>query len=256
LEVVSQSPPLASYRGTVNAATFLPDDPVAQGDIMALFGEQLAYDGPQPATTIPLETKLGNTRVLVNGQAAPLYYSSYGQINFQMPFETPVGEALVRVERDGQAGNAISVQVASRGPRILQFGEYGVIQNYSRGNRLPMPPTPDVPSERARPGDILVIYAFGLGATSPAVPSGAGAPAAEPLARIATPVSVHFGARTIFSDGIPVVPDYAGLAPTLVGVYQLNVRIPDDAPRGDRVPLWMRTGEGSELSNTVLIAIE
>jgi uncharacterized protein (TIGR03437 family) len=95
-----------------------------------------------------------------------------------------------------------------------------------------------------------------LGATSPAVPSGAGAPAAEPLARIATPVSVHFGARTIFSDGIPVVPDYAGLAPTLVGVYQLNVRIPDDAPRGDRVPLWMRTGEGSELSNTVLIAIE
>lgn len=256
LEVVSQSPPLAYYRGTVNAATFLPDDPVAQGDIMALFGEHLAYDGPQPATTIPLETKLGNTRVLVNGQAAPLYYSSYGQVNFQMPFETPVGEALVRVEREGQAGNTISVQVASRGPRILQFGEYGVIQNYSRGNKLPMPPTPDVPSERARPGDILVIYAFGLGATSPAVPTGAGAPAVEPLARITAPVTVHFGPRTIFSEGIPVVPDYAGLAPTLVGVYQLNVRIPDDAPRGDRVPLWIRAGEGSEISNTVLIAIE
>jgi uncharacterized protein (TIGR03437 family) len=256
LEVVPQSPPLAFYRGTVNAATFLPDDPIAQGDIMALFGEQLAYDGPQPATAIPLPTRLGNTRVLVNGQAVPLYYSSYGQINFQMPFETPLGEALVRVERDGQAGNAVSAQVSSRGPRILPFGEYGVIQNYTQGNKLPMPPTPDVPSARARAGDILVIYAFGLGATSPAIPTGDSAPAAGPLPWITVPATVHFGPRTMFDEGVPVIPDYAGLTPTLVGVYQLNVRIPEDAPRGDRVALWMRTGDGSDISNTVLIAIE
>jgi len=51
LEVQPQSPPLATYRGTVNAATFLPNDPIAQGEIMALFGEQLAYDGPQSAVS-------------------------------------------------------------------------------------------------------------------------------------------------------------------------------------------------------------
>jgi uncharacterized protein (TIGR03437 family) len=255
LEVVPQSPPVAAYRGTVNAATFLPDDPIAQGDIMALFGDQLAYDGPQSAAAIPLATRLGNTRVLVNGQAVPLYYTSYGQINFQMPFETPVGQALVQVERDGQAGNTVAVQVASLGARILPFGEYGVIQNFSRGNELPMPPTPGVPSGRAQRGDVLVIYAFGLGATSPAISTGAGAPSLEPLARITTPVTVHFGPRTMFDEGIPATPDYAGLAPTLVGVYQLNVTIPANAPTGDRVPLWLEVGS-SEISNTVLIAIQ
>jgi uncharacterized protein (TIGR03437 family) len=246
---------VAAYRGTVNAATFLPDDPIAQGDIMALFGDQLAYDGPQSAAAIPLATQLGNTRVLVNGQAAPLYYSSYGQINFQMPFETPVGQALVQVERDGQVGNTVSVQVASLGARILPFGQYGVIQDYSQGNELPMPATPGVPSGPAQTGDTLVIYAFGLGATSPAVATGAGAPSVEPLARITTPVTVHFGPRTMFDDGIPATPSYAGMAPTLVGVYQVNVTIPANAPTGDTVPLWLEVGN-SEISNTVLIAIQ
>jgi uncharacterized protein (TIGR03437 family) len=256
LEIVPQSPPLAYYRGTVNAATFSADDPVAQGGIMALFGEQLAYDGPKPAPSVPLDTKLGNTRVLVNGVPAPLYYSSYGQVNFQMPFETPVGQAVVRVERGGQTGNAVAVQVSSGGPRTLLFGEYGVIQNFSRGNSLPMPPTPGVPSLRARPGDILVIYAFGLGATSPAVPSGAAGPTTEPLARLTESVRVYFGSHMIFTEPVSATPDYAGLAPTLVGVYQVNVKIPENAPRGDRVPLWMRVGEGSDVSNTVLIAVE
>ena len=255
LEVQPQSPPLATYRGTVNAATFLPNDPIAQGEIMALFGEQLAYDGPQSAVSIPLATQLGNTRVLVNGQAVPLFYSSYRQINFQMPFETPVGQALVQVERNGQTGNTVSVQVAGLGARILPFGQYGVIQDYSQGNMLPMPITPGVPSRPAQLGDVLVIYAFGLGATSPAVATGAGAPSVEPLARITTPVTVHFGPRTMFYDGIPATPNYAGMAPTLVGVYQVNVTIPANAPTGGTVPLWLEVGT-SEISNTVLIAIQ
>lgn len=254
LEVVPQSPPLAYYRGTVNAATFLPSDPAAPGQIMALFGEQLAYDGPKGAEKIPLPTQLGNTRVLVNGQPAPLYYTSYGQINFQLPFEAAPGEALVRVERDGQAGNAVAIQVSERGPRILPFGEYGVIQNASRGNKLPMPPTPGVPSERARPGDILVVYGFGFGAVSPAVATAAAGPSSEPLARLTVPVKAFFGPRSVFGDPPSSVPDYAGLAPQLVGVYQINVRIPDDAPKGDRVPLWMQVGD--DITSQVLVAIE
>ncbi len=254
LEVVAQAPPLALYRGTVNAATFLPEDPVSPGQIMALFGEQLAYDGPKGAEMIPLPTQLGNTRVLVNGEPAPLFYSSYGQINFQLPFETAPGEVLVRVERDGQAGNTVAVEVSERGPRILPFGEYGVIQNASRGNTLPMPPTPGVPTERAKPGDILVVYGFGFGPVSPFVSTAAAGPFAEPLARLTAPVKAFFGPRSIFGDPPSSVPDYAGLAPTLVGVYQINVRIPDDAPRGDRVPLWMQVGD--DITREVLVAIE
>jgi uncharacterized protein (TIGR03437 family) len=254
LEVVAQSPPVAAYRGTVNAATFLPEDLASPGAIMALFGEQIAYDGPKWAEKIPLDTQLGKTRVLVNGQPAPLFYSSYGQINFQLPFETPSGEALVRVERDGQAGNTVAVQVVERSPRILPYGEYGVIQNASRNYKLPMPPTPGVPAERAKPGDILVVYGFGFGAVAPGVATAAAGPSAEPLARLTATVRVFFGPRGIFGDPPSAIPDYAGLAPTFVGVYQINVRIPEDAPRGDRVPLWMQVGD--DITRPVLVAIE
>jgi uncharacterized protein (TIGR03437 family) len=254
LEVVAQAPPLASYGGTVNAATFLPGDAVCPGQVMALFGEQLAYDGPIEAEDVPLPTVLGNTRVLVNGEPAPLYYTSYGQINFQMPFEIPTGEALVSVERDGQAGNSVSVPVSELGPRVVPFGEYGVILNASRDYTLAMPPVPGVPSERARPGDILVIYGFGFGPVSPAVSTAAAGPSSEPLARLTASVSVFFGPRTVFGTPPSSAPNYAGLTSDLVGVYEIEVRVPDDAPRGDRVPLWMQVGD--YFTQEVLVAIE
>ena len=59
----------------------------------------------------------------------------------------------------------------------------------------------------------------------------------------------------MFYDGIPATPNYAGMAPTLVGVYQVNVTIPANAPTGGTVPLWLEVGT-SEISNTVLIAIQ
>ncbi len=251
LEVVPQSPAWAYYAGTVNNATFNSAEPVAQGDIVALFGEQLAYDGPQLAPKIPLDSKLGNTRVLVNGNAVPLYFTSYGQINFQMPFEAPTGRALVQVERDGQTGNTVSVQVVGRSPHILPYGDYGVIQNASQNNVLPLPATP------AHPGDVLVMYCLGMGATAPAVATGAGAPTAEPLARLNAPVFVVFGTHkegTVLTEGI--TPDYAGLAPYFVGLYQVNVRIPDDAPKGNLVPVWLYIHNGNETSNVVNIAIQ
>jgi len=147
----------------------------------------------------------------VNGQAVPLFYSSYGQINFQMPFETPVGQALVQVERNGQTGNTVSVQVAGLGARILPFGQYGVIQDYSQGNMLPMPITPGVPSRPAQLGDVLVIYASVWAQRRPR-----SRPARARQRRAAGAdhhtVTVHFGPRTMFYDGIPATPNYAGMA--------------------------------------------
>ncbi|HOK45268.1 MAG TPA: hypothetical protein PLK67_05020, partial [Bryobacteraceae bacterium] len=63
-----------------------------------------------------------------------------------------------------------------------------------------------------------------------------------------------FGPRWPFGDPPSSTPDYAGLAPGLVGVYRINVRIPDDAPKGDRVPFWMRVGD--DVTREVLVAIE
>lgn len=64
-----------------------------------------------------LPTTLGGASVLVNGVAAPLLSTSFGRIVFQMPSSTAPGLALVQVQRDGQLGNTVSVNVVARGRR-------------------------------------------------------------------------------------------------------------------------------------------
>jgi uncharacterized protein (TIGR03437 family) len=259
LTVIPQSAPFTSFGGAVNIATFRATESVGQGDIVSVWGEQLC-DQPRSATAVPLDTKLGPTRVLVNGQAAPLYYASYGQVNIQVPFETPAGEAVVRVERDGQLGNGVSMQVASRAPHILTIYNtqplfiYGIIWNWSQGNAFPVPPTPDYPSARAHVGDVFVIWVTGLGQGSPAVATGAAPPILPPLSRISAPLKVHFGDR-FSSSAIDADPLDVVMTPTLVGVYQVSVLVPQGAQKGDSVPLYLDLGNG-HLSNQVVVAIE
>ena len=90
----------------------------------------------------------------------------------------------------------------------------------------------------ARPGEVIHAYATGLGATSPAVPFGAAAPAVEPLARSTDP----FTCGEYGSSGNVVEVRYQGLAPGLTAVYQMDLLIPRDAAAGT---LWIvcRTGQ-------------
>ena len=69
-----------------------------------------------------------------------MYYSSYGQLAFQMPVDAPLGTNLVQVQRDGLTSNTVSVSVAERAPRLLLIGTtgYGAIQN-AADYSLPMP---------------------------------------------------------------------------------------------------------------------
>jgi len=165
-----------------------------------------------------------------------MYFSSYGQIAFQVPMETALGTAQVQVERDGLAGNIISVQVVDRAPRIL------VIVNPD--GSLPNSAHP------AKVGDTLVIYSIGLGPTSPPAVTGAPAPGAEPLARLTTMPQVQFGSG-IFGTA-EVTPDFAGLSPDSVGLYQVNAVIPQGVPSG---LLNVALVFPDSVSNTVQIAV-
>ena len=72
-------------------------------------------------------------------------------------------------------------------------------------------------------GEVVVLYATGLGRVNPAVNSGEAARNAAPTAN---KVTVNIGGRD-------VDPDYAGIAPGFVGLYQVNVRIPADLVAGE-----------------------
>jgi uncharacterized protein (TIGR03437 family) len=208
---------------------------------------------------LPLGDLLNGVRVYINERPVPLYYASYGQINLQIPFDAAVGDAAIRLERNGESSNTISAQLALRAPRILRLGigDYGTIVN--QDGSFPIPASYPIPSltgvanHPAKAGDVLVAYALGLGETVPPVLSGAGAPAVEPFARVPlTPKVILTGG----SAGAPasVDPQFVGLTPGFVGLFQINVAIPQNPPTGATVALYL--DDGTYRSNTVRLAIE
>jgi uncharacterized protein (TIGR03437 family) len=247
-QVAAKGAPLANYQGVVDNAIFGVDGgAVTPGDIVDVFGEQFWFVNPIAFSSgVPLSTTItasGSTSsVTVNGRSAPLYFTSYGQIAFELPLETATGTALVQVQRDGLSGNTVSVQVASRAPRILLAGggPYGAIQN-AKDLSYPAPVGyfgSGVSSHPAQVGDVLTIYAIGLGPTNPAVGTNVPAPGSEPLARLTTcPASPPCAAPAVeFGGGLfgtfSATPSYAGLSPSYVGLYQVNVAIPPGVPSG------------------------
>ena len=241
-QVVAKGAPLANYLGVVDNAIFGSGDAVAPGDIVDVFGEQFWFASNIAFSPgVPLATQItasGSTSsVLVNGRAAPLYFSTYGQIAFQVPLETAVGTAQVQVQRDGLSGNTVSVQVVARAPRILVITK----QDLS---------VPDS-AHPARVGDYLTIWAIGLGPTNPAVGTNVPAPGSEPLARLTVTPAVEFGS-TIFGT-ISATPSFAGLSPGSVGLYQINVAIPAGVVSGN---VNVALSFPDSASNTVQIAVQ
>jgi uncharacterized protein (TIGR03437 family) len=81
-------------------------------------------------------------------------------------------------------------------------------------------------SSPARPGEFVVLFGTGMGATNPSFPPGVLPPIGAPLVK---PVQVLLRGQPLAGESIP----YAGLAPGLAGVYQVNVLLPPDLAPGE-----------------------
>ncbi len=183
------------------------------GSIFSIYGSGLATGAAQ-ATKVPLPTILRSTGVTVNGEAAPLFYVSGGQINAQMPLDVKPGLATIIVRNGSSTSNSVAVVVPAGGTPGM-FVEYptnqAVVQNPDLSVNTPMNP--------AHPGDTVVAYFTGGGPVQPAAPlvTGAVSPYGESPVAANAQVSVGGATATVL---------YAGLTPTLVGVYQVNFVVP------------------------------
>jgi uncharacterized protein (TIGR03437 family) len=250
--------PLIYSAGIVNIGDFSPD-PAASGEILAVFGDQLAAPGTSAQNTglPPLATTLGSVQVLVNGTPAPLYFASPRQVNFQLPYEAPTGQVtVVQVVSNSKAGNTRPVNVIGSVPRLLAWpssvisGGYGIVVNQDFSLPLPSPVSGYV-THPAKAGDTITIYCTGLGQTTPPAITGAAASITQ-LETIPS-VSVVFGGGFSGPPATTVPAVFAGLTPTAVGLYQVNAAIPAGVAIGAAVPLTVSVN--GTLSNSVNIAI-
>lgn len=219
----------AAEAAAVNGASFAAGQPMAPGSLVSLFGT-FTGSATASASALPLARKLGETELLVGGSTVPLLYVSPLQINFQAPRQTPVSQVLVEARVAAKVVARATMTVIPTAP-----GVFAVLNQDSKANSATNP---------ARRGQVLQIYATGQGEVSPAVEDGA-APAADKL-------SVTSGTPAVAIGGKRATVQFSGLAPGFVGVWQLNVVVPDDAPLGNDIPLAITWALNS---NTVPLSI-
>ena len=167
-----------------------------------------------------------------------MYFVSPGQINAQVPFGLAPGTSYeVIVNANGALSTPNAVQLAGDAPGIAAFASGGVIAEHGADGSLVTEASP------AAPGEFVVFFVSGMGATDNPVASGAPSPGAPGLAR-------PTDQPTLTLNGASVPVAFAGMTPTLVGLYQVNFQVPASAPNGDLILVLTQTGGAS--NSTVL----
>jgi uncharacterized protein (TIGR03437 family) len=239
-QVTPNAAPLLTLNGTLNAFAIAaePGVPVAPGTIVQIYGANLASQVTQ-ASTIPLPTSLNQTSVIIGGLLAPLYYVSPGQINAQVPFELAAGSPYqVIVSANGALSTPNPLQLTADAPGIAQFATGAIIAQHLNGSLV-------LETSPAAPGEYIVIYVAGMGLTNQNVPSGTASPS--------TTLAASLDAATLTLNGAAVTNVlFAGLTPTLVGLYQIDFQVPANAPNGDLLLVLTQT---SGVSNSAVLPV-
>jgi uncharacterized protein (TIGR03437 family) len=207
------------------------------------------------AQTTPLPLTLGGVRVTVNNTAAPLFAVSESHITFQCPALRETGRIEVVVDSEtGARTEPVESKFFEATPSLFALDPSGAGQGavlISGSDELAMPKTTGVRSRPVTNGEYLSIHANGLGRTEEDIPVGTPAPL-DRLIRLKNKVRVVIG-------GVDVEPAFVGLAPGAVGLYQINVAVPNNSQTGPAVPVQIEVtlDDGSIVkSNTVTVAIE
>lgn len=209
--------PSYSAVGIVNAGNFAPG-PFAPNSIVTIFGSSLARSSQQltinDIVAGALPTELNYTQVFINNTASPIFFVSDTQVNFLIPAKQSPGDAKIRVVSQGNAGPEVTITLVSAAPALFAtIGNYAIATHVN--NTLVNPDSP------AHPGEIIVVYATGLGNTDPN-------PATGEIPRYAAQI-LALGSLKVSLGGVAVdtgLVKYAGLTPGSAGLYQINLEIP------------------------------
>lgn len=205
--------PSYTAAGIVNASNY-SRGPFAPYSLLSIFGSGLARSAraltAEDIRDNTLPTELNFTQVFVDNSPAPLFYVSGDQINFLVPGKQLPGEMRVRVASQGLSGPEVVVLVVDAAPALFSQPDGFAIAAHVDYSLI----TPESP---ARAGEVVVIYATGLGKTLKNPATGEIPVYSSEIAALAT-LKVSVGGKV----------EYAGLTPGSVGLYQINLLLPPD----------------------------
>jgi uncharacterized protein (TIGR03437 family) len=211
--------PAYSAASMVNASNYAPG-PFAPNSIVTIFGSALSRSshGVTAADIVnnTLPTVLNNTRVYVDGPPAPLLYVSDGQVNFLVPGNQVAGDVKIWVVREGVTGPEIAMTLVDAAPALFQTAAGYAIAAHLDNSAI-------APGSPAQSGEIIVLYACGLGRTQPNPAPGVIPQSAAVIQRLSD-LKVYLGGTAI--DPASIL--YAGLTPGSPGLYQINLVLPDN----------------------------
>jgi uncharacterized protein (TIGR03437 family) len=217
-----------------NAASLNTAAPVAPGSYITILGTGLCDFTDQTYTArLPLSIDLSivSFDVPSAGISVPghLSYASPNQINVQVPWELAGQKsAQMKVTIDFTYGNVFTIPIALYSPAFFEIAPGEVAAE-------DLSYTVITPSHPAIHGNIVTLYANGLGPVSNQPVSGDPSPGAATLAQTTTTPVVTFGTTAA------TTVSFSGLTPGIAGLYQINVTVPSTLAPGN-YPLTVAIG--------------
>ncbi|HYI98021.1 MAG TPA: SBBP repeat-containing protein [Bryobacteraceae bacterium] len=244
LPFASAGGPVVSASGIVNGASGLAG-PVAPGEIITIYGTGFGPAAPVRGTFVNgiLESTVGETRVLVDGVAAPIISAASNQVSAIVPYSVLGRESVgVEVEYRGQRAPAVRLNTTSASPGLFTLNNSGTGQAAAtnQDGSFNSAETP------AAGGSVITLFGTGEGLALPAGADGrqiTGEPP-RPVAQV-----------LVLIGGMPAQVEYAGGSPgSVAGLLQINVRLPAGLSAGAAIPVQVSIG-GVTSRDGVTIAI-
>jgi uncharacterized protein (TIGR03437 family) len=201
----------------------------APNTFISIYGQSLAINTVSISAEdlssgmLPIALIGGEVVVLINNLPAYIWYVSPTLVNALIPANLIAGPATVQLEMDGKYGPPAMITLGATAPSLFQTGATAILATHADNSLV-------TDSSPAQPGEVIVLWATGLGPTAPPVIPNQVPETAAPLAAISQ--------FQVLLNGVAVDPSriyYAGATPTCAGLYQINLRLPDDTPANPEV---------------------
>jgi uncharacterized protein (TIGR03437 family) len=233
--------------GVVNAASFQPiTASLSPGELITIFGTGLASVTMTTQGGQKFPTQLGGVSVTIDSTPCAIYYVSPTQLAVVVPYElssngTPY--ANIQVSNNGTLSNVVQLYWQDASPGIFSTTSNGLglaAAVHAVTGQLVTTSNP------AQPGEYVSLYLTGLGTVTPSVSDGALGPT-NPLST--ADENTNGNLFVYFNDygpngtlGNVGTIQFAGLAPGLAGLYQINVLVPKTGlTSGDPVEIEIQT---------------